>query len=190
MQRLILSLPIVLMLCLIVVGCSPPTPTASTAPPPPPAEPVVKAPPPAPPQPQPDPYEVAMQEVGTILKRYGSLYAEIRDEKTAEKAAGEIERMKARLRELAAQIGKTSYKPAHDKLTLAFQTELTEMQTATLNSPDMQRVLANQDLQIQFLAAHSSFVTDGLLPLAQAIAARRTAPPEQPQQPAETPAKL
>jgi hypothetical protein len=173
-------LALVSVLCLTAGGCSPPTPTASTAPPPPPAEPVVKAPPPAPPPPQPDPYEVAMQEVGTILKRYGSLYADIRDEKTAEKAAGEIERMKTRLRELAVQIGKTSYKPAHDKLTLAFQTELTEMQTAALNSPDMQRVLANQDLQIQFLAAHSSFVTDGLLPLAQAIAARRTTPPEQP----------
>src|SRR5690242_8630415 len=135
-------------LSIVLAGCSPPTPTPSTGPPPPPSEPVVKAPPPAPPPPQPDPYEVAMQEVGTILKRYGSLYAEIRDEKTAENAAGEIERMKKRLRELAVEISKIPYKPSHDKQTLAFQTELTQMQTATLNNPDMQRVLADPDLQL------------------------------------------
>jgi len=130
-----------------------------------------------------------MQEVSTILKRYASLYAEIRDEKTAEKAAGEIERMKKRLRELAVEISKMPYKPAHDKQTLAFQTELTQMQTATLNNPDMQRVLADPDLQLQFIAAHSSFVTEGLLPLGQAIAARRTVSPEQPPPSAENPAK-
>lgn len=162
-----------------LAGCSPPTPTASTGPPPPPPPPVVETPPPPPPAPEPDPYEVAMQEVGTILKRYSAIYAEIRDEKTAEKAAGEIERMKSRLRELAAEISKAPYKPSHDKQTLAFQTELTQMQTATLNNPDLQRVLADPDLQLQFLGAHSSFVTDGLLPLGQAIASRRTTPQEQ-----------
>jgi hypothetical protein len=130
-----------------------------------------------------------MQEVGTILKRYGSLYAEIRDEKTAENAAGEIERMKKRLRELAVEISKIPYKPSHDKQTLAFQTELTQMQTATLNNPDMQRVLADPDLQLQFIAAHSSFVTEGLLPLGQSIASRRTASPDQPPQPTDNQGK-
>jgi len=123
-----------------------------------------------------------MKEVGTILKRYSALYAEIRDETTAEKAAAEIERMKARLRELAVEISKAPYKPGHDKLTLAFQTELTQMQTATLNNPDLQRVLADPDLQLQFIGAHSSFVTEGLLPLGQAIASRRTTPPDERQQ--------
>jgi len=130
-----------------------------------------------------------MKEVSTLLTRYGTLYAGIRDEKTAEKAAGDIERMKSRLRELGSQISKLPHKPADDKLTLAFQSELSQMQTAALNSPDMQRVLADPDLQLQFLAAHSSFVTDGLLPLAQAIAARRSVLPEQPPQPTDNRAK-
>jgi hypothetical protein len=174
---------------LSIAACSPPTPTASTAPPPPPPpEPVVQKPAPPPPAPEPDPYEVAMQDVSKILKRYSALYTEIRDEKTAQKAAGEIEQMKSRLRELAVQISKIPPKPSHEKMTLAFQTELTQMQTATLNNPDMQRVLADPDLQLQFIAAHSSFVTEGLLPLGQAIASRQS-PQLEPPQPAEAKAK-
>src|SRR5205809_7952253 len=96
--------------------------------------------------------------------------------------------MRARLRELGGEISKMPYKRGHEKQTLAFQTELTQMQTTTLNNPDMQRVLADPDLQLQFIAAHQSFVTEGLLPLGQAIASRQS-PQLEPPQPAEVKAK-
>jgi len=166
-------------------GCGQPTPTAvKNAPPPPPPVPAPE-PKPAPPQPkpEPDPYEVAMREVGTIVERYGTLYASVRDEATGDKAVEDIRRLTARLRELAETIGKLPSRPGEEKYALAFQNQLTQMQTAALSNPDMQRVLGDPELQLEFIAAHQAFVTEGLLPLGQAIAARPSSLPKGSEQP-------
>jgi hypothetical protein len=115
-----------------------------------------------------------MGEVGTIVKRYGTVYARVKDEATAEKAVEEIGRMTARLRELAEECVKLPHRPGQEKHALALQTELTHLQTAQLNNPDMQRVLGDPDLGLKFIAAHQSFVTEGLLPLGQAVVARQS----------------
>jgi hypothetical protein len=173
----------------LLAGCGNPTPTTvKTAPPPPPPVLALEPKPAPPPKPEPDPYEAAMTEVGTIVERYGTLYASVRDEATADKAVDEIDRLTARLRELAETIGKLPSRPGDDKQVLAFQAHLTRLQTAALSNPDMQRVLGDPDLQLKFIAAHQAFVAEGLLPLGQAIAARQSALPkgsEQPPLPAE-----
>src|SRR5207249_4392934 len=101
----------------VAAGCGSPTPTAvNTGPPPPPPLPAPEPPPaPPPPKPEVDPYETAMTEVSTIVKRYGTVYASVKDEATADKAVEEIGRMTARLRELATQISKLPHRPGQDK---------------------------------------------------------------------------
>jgi hypothetical protein len=118
-----------------------------------------------------------MREVGTIVKRYAAVYATVKDEDTANRGVAEIRRMTARLRELADEIGKIPYRTGQETHTLAFQTELTQLQTAQLTNPEMQRVLGDLDLGIPFIAAHQGFVTEGLMPLAQAILARQPGSP-------------
>jgi hypothetical protein len=169
----------------VTVGCGDPTPTASKngAPPPPPVPAPEPEPAPPPPKPEPDPYEVAMREVGTIVERYGTLYSSVRDEATGDKAVEEIDRLTARLRELTETIGKLPSRPGEEKHALAFQTHLTRLQTAALSNADMQRVLGDLDLQLKFIPAHQAFVTEGLLPLGQAIAARQPNLPKSPEQP-------
>src|SRR6478672_4267690 len=128
-------------------GCGSPTPTTkNTGPPAPPAVPAPEPEPTLPPKPQPDPYETAMSEVSTIVKRYGAVYASVKDDATAEKAIEEIGRMTARLRALTEMIGKTPYKPGQEKYLLPLQTELINLQTAQLSNPDMQRVLGDPEL--------------------------------------------
>jgi hypothetical protein len=122
---------------------------------------------------------MAMNEVSTIIKRYGTVFGSVKDDATADKSVGEIGRMTARLRELTAEISKVPYRAGQEKYALAFQTELTQMQTAQLSNPDMQRVLGDPDLGLKFIAAHQSFVTEGLLPLGQAIVARQPSAPPQ-----------
>ena len=122
-----------------------------------------------------------MSEISTIVKRYGSVYASVKDEATADKAVEEIGRMTARLRELTIEIGKTPYRPGQDKHAIAFQTDLVQLQTAQLSNPDMQRVLGDPDLGLKFISAHQSFVTEGLLPLGQAVVARQPSIPQQPE---------
>jgi hypothetical protein len=168
-------LPHSIIAMVMLIGCGSPTPTAvNTGPPPPPPAPAPE-PEPAPPpsKPQPDPYETAMSEVSTIVRRYGTVYANAKDNTTADKAVEEIGRMTARLRELTTEIGKMPYRAGQEKHALAFQTELTQLQTAQLSNPDMQRVLGDPDLGLKFIAAHQSFVTEGLLPLGQTIVARQ-----------------
>lgn len=173
----------------ITNGCGNPTPTAvNTGPPPPPPLPAPEPKPaPPPPKPEPDPYEVAMQEVGTIVERYGTLYANVRDEATGDKAVEEIGRLTARLRELAASISKLPSRSGEEKHALAFQTQVTRLQTAALSNPDMQRVLGDPELQLKFIAAHQAFVSEGLLPLGQAIAVRQPASPIGPDEPPAPP---
>ena len=101
------------------------------------------------------------------------MYANAKDAATADKAIEEIGRMTARLRELTAEIDKIPYRAGQEIHALAFQTELTQLQTAQLSNPDMQRVLGDPELALKFIAAHQSFVTEGLLPLGQTIVARQ-----------------
>lgn len=162
-------------------GCGSPTPTTkNTGPPAPPAVPAPEPEPTLPPKPQPDPYETAMSEVSTIVKRYGAVYASVRDDATAEKAIEEIGRMTARLRALTEMLGKTPYKSGQEKYLLPLQTELINLQTAQLSNPDMQRVLGDPELGLKFIAAHQSFVTEGLLPLGQAVTGRQPSASEEP----------
>ena len=176
-------LPLWTIAVVMLAACDSPTPTAvKTGPPPPPPATVPEPKPaPPPPKPEPDPYETAMSEISTIVKRYGTIYASVKDEATADKAVEEIGRMTARLRELAAEIGKITYRSGQEKHSLAFQTDLVQLQTAQLSNPDMQRVLGDADLGLKFIAAHQSFVTEGLLPLGHAIVARQPSIPQQPQ---------
>jgi len=125
-----------------------------------------------------------MDEARGIVRRYGQIYAGVKDEATADKAVEEIGRMTARLRELAAEIGKMPAKPEQQKHALALQSDLTQLQTSQLTNPDMQRVLADPDIGLKLVAAHQNFVTEGLLPLGQIIVARQLsglAPPAEPQ---------
>ena len=121
-----------------------------------------------------------MSEVITIVRRYGTVYASVKDDATANKAVEEIGRMTARLRELTAEIGKMPYRAGQEEHTLAFQTVLTQLQTAQLSNPDMQGVLGDPDLGLKFIAAHQSFVTEGLLPLGQAVVAQQPNVSQQP----------
>jgi len=163
-------------------GCDAPARQA-TAPPGPPPPPPVAAPPPKPVEPPPksapDPYEVAVGEIAKVLQRYPAVYAGVRDAASTEKAIEEIGRLTKRLRELAAEIAKLPYRPGQEKHTLTLQAALTHLQTAQLTNPDMQRVLADPDLQIKFVTAHQSFALEGLGALAPALLARQpSAPPE------------
>ena len=177
------ALPLWTIAVVMLAGCDSPTPTAVKTGPPPPPPVTVPEPKPAPPplKPQHDPYETAMSEISTIVKRYGTVYANIKDDAAADKAVEEIGRMTARLRELTIEIGKIPYRSGQEKHALAFQTDLVQLQTAQLSNPDMQRVLGDPDLGLKFIAAHQSFVTEGLLPLGQAIVARQPNIPQQPQ---------
>src|SRR6478736_1025353 len=156
-------------------GCGSPTPVTQNAgpPPPPPAPAPEPEPAPPPPKPQPDPYETAMNEVSSIVKRYGTVYASVKDDATGDKSVEEIGRMTARLRALTELVAKIPYRPGQEKHALALQTELTNLQTAQLSNPDMQRVVGDPELALKFIAAHQSFVTEGLLPLGQTIVARQ-----------------
>jgi PBP1b-binding outer membrane lipoprotein LpoB len=179
-QRRIISLWIIVIV--ILGGCGSPTPPPPiTGPPPPPPAPVPELKPAPPPNPQPDPFETAMSESSSIVKRYGSVYASVKDDVTADKAVEEIGRMTTRLRELTAAIGKIPYRAGQEKHALALQTDLTQLQTAQLSNPDMQRVLSDPDLGLKFIVAHQSFVTEGLLPLGQTVVARQQSAPQQPE---------
>jgi hypothetical protein len=181
-------LPHAIIAMVMLIGCGSPPPTAvNTGAPPPPPVPAPEPKPALPPTPQPDPYETAMGEVSTIIRRYGTVYANTKDDATADKAVEEIGRMTARLRELTTEIGKMPYRAGQEKHALAFQTELTQLQTAQLSNPDMQRVLGDPDLGLKFIAAHQSFVTEGLLPLGQTVVARQPSVPSQPSEPSAAP---
>ena len=175
-------LPHSIIVVVMLIGCGSPTPTAvNTGPPPPPPAPTPEPEPaPPPPKPQPDPYETAMSEVSTIVRRYGTVYVDAKDDVTADKAIEEIGRMTARLRELSTEIGKLPYRAGQEKHALVFQTELTQLQTAQLSNPDIQRVLGDPDLGLKFIAAHHSFVSEGLLPLGQTVVARQPNVSQQP----------
>ena len=183
------------LLLVAVMGCDPPAPPAAANPgPPPPPPPAAPAPKPVepPPKPAPDRYEVAVGEIGKVLQRYPAVYAGVRDEASSAKAIEEIGRLTARLRELAAEISKLPYRAGQEKHTLALQADLMRMQTAQLSSPDMQRVMADSEMQITFLAAHQSFLLEGVGAIATAMLARQpSAPPDAapaaPQQPAKNP---
>jgi hypothetical protein len=178
------GLPLWFFAMALLAGCGSPTPTKPNAGPPSP--PPVPEPQPVlqPPKPQPDPYETALAEVSTIVKRYGSIYAGINDDATGNKAVEEIGRMTARLRELSAKIGKMPYRADQEKHALALQTDLTQLQTAQLTNADMQRVFGDPDLGLKLVDAHQHFVLEGLLPLGQAVVARQPSAP----QPSEPPA--
>jgi hypothetical protein len=175
-------------------GCDSAPPVAAPPGPPPLPPPAAPAPKPAepPPKPAPDPYEVAVGEIAKVLQRYPAVYAGVRDEASSGKAIEEIGRLTARLRELAAEISKLPYRAGQEKHALALQSDLMRMQTAQLTNPDMQRVLADPDMQITFLAAHQSFLLEGVGAIATAMLARQpSAPPDAapvaPQQPARKP---
>ena len=168
------------MMAAAFLGCSPPPPpvAAPTGPPPPPPV-AAPAPKPAlpPPKPAPDPYEVAVGEIAKVLQRYPAVYSGVRDATSAEKAIEEIGRLTKRLGELSAEIAKLPYRAGQEKHTLTLQAELTRLQTAQLTSPDMQRVLADPDMQITFLAAHQSFLIEGIGHLGSALLARQPSVP-------------
>lgn len=180
------GLPLWIFAMALLAGCGSPTPTKPNAGPP--APPPIPEPQPVlqPPKPQPDPYETALAEVGTIIKRYGGIYAGVKDEVTANKAVEEIGRMTARLRELSVEISKMPYRAGQEKHSLALQTELTQLQTAQLTNTDMQRVFADPDLGLKLVDAHQHFVLEGLLPLGQAVVARQPSTP-QPSEPPPAP---
>ena len=170
-----------------VLGCGAPTPTAvDKGPPPPPPAPVVEqkpAPPPPVETPKPDPLQTAMTEVSAIVKRYGTVYAGIKDEATADKAVQDIAKMTARLRELTAEISKMPPKPGEHQFSSALQNDLAQLSTAQLSNPDLQRVLSEPDLALKLIPAQQGFVTEGLLPLANSLASRQVqaaTPPNQP----------
>jgi hypothetical protein len=79
-------------------------------------------------------------------------------------------------------------KPEQQKHALALQGELTQLQTAQLTNPDMQRVLGDPDIGLKLIAAHQSFVTEGLLPLGQIVVARQVSGLVPPAEPQSTPA--
>src|SRR5439155_8339355 len=155
--------------------------------PPPPAPTPEPQPALPPPKPQPDPYESAVHEIGTTDGRYNAVYGDVRDAASGEKALAEIGRLTARLRELAGEIAKMPYRPGQEKHTLALQAELTRIPTAQLSNEAMQRVLADPDLQLQFFAAHQSFVLEGVGAILPAILARQQTSPPAPDQ-AQSPA--
>jgi hypothetical protein len=182
--RPVLALVTTLIVAIVGCGKSQPATAVNTGPPPPPVPAPEPMPAPPPPKPQPDPYEIAVREIVMILQRYNAVYAEVRDEASADKALAEIGRLTARLRELAAEIAKMPYRSGQEKHTLALQTELTRLSSAQLSNPDMQRVLADPDLQLKFVVAHQSFASEGVGAILPAILSRQpTAPPttEQPQ---------
>src|SRR4051812_33193336 len=156
-------LPIWTIVIVLLSGCGSPTATTqNTGPPPPPPAPASDPEPALPPaKPKPDPYEAAMSEANNIIKRYGTVYASVKDDATAEKSLEEIGRMTARLRALTEVIGKIPNGTGQEKHTLALQTELTNLQTTQLSNPDMQRILSDPELGLRFIAAHQSFVTEG-----------------------------
>jgi hypothetical protein len=180
-----------LMLCSIIVGalaailagCSQPAPpvAAPSGPPPPPplAAPAPKPVEP-PPKPAPDPYQVATGEISKVLARYPAVYAGARDEASSDKAVEEIGRLTARLRALAADIAKLPYRPGQEKYTLTLQADLTRLQTAQLTNQDMQRVLADPEMQIKFLAAHQGFLLEGVGAIATAMLSRQPSVPQEP----------
>ena len=90
----------------VLAGCEGPKqpPAVKTSPPPPPVVESKPAPPPA--KQEPDPFEVAVGEIAKVFQRFSAIGAEIKDEATADKAVAEMGRLNARLKELAAQIGK------------------------------------------------------------------------------------
>src|SRR5262249_22704844 len=126
------------------------------------------------------------KEIAKIIDRYNGVYAEVKDEATADKALAEIGQMTARLRELTAEIAKMPYRPGQEKHTVALHAELTRFPTANLNNQEMLRVLADPDLQVKFIAAHQNFVLEiaGLGPAVLARQQGSVAPAEQPPPPA------
>jgi hypothetical protein len=113
-----------------------------------------------------------------ILQRYPAVYASVSDAASADKAIEEIGRLTARLRELSGNIAKMPQRPGQHEPTLALQAELTRMQTAQLTNADMQRVLADPDLQVKFVSAHQSFALEGVGALAPALISRMQVPAE------------
>ena len=178
---------------LLAAGCGSPTvtPVAKGPPPPPPAP--APAPKPAPPpptveKPKPDPYETAMAEMSTIIKRYPTIYVGIKDEAAADKAVAEIGRMTARLKDLAAEIGKLPPQPGQEKHARELLNDLNQLPTALLSNPDMQRVLSDPDLGLKLNVAHLSFVQEIMPTLGQVLVSRQTSGLLQPSEPQPTPA--
>lgn len=165
-------------------GCTDPQPakTVSGGPPPPPPAPAPDPPPT--PKVEPDPYEAYLADASKILKRYPAVYADVRDEESADKAVQEIGQMSARLRELATSIAKTPYRREQDKLTLQLQAELTQL--AQSNSQEMQRVFADPDMALKFLPLHQGFLLEGVGAIGQAVLSRQPSPPQQPGKTATT----
>jgi hypothetical protein len=191
MNRTIASALQLLLLVAMIVGvsgCGAPTPTTvgKGPPPPPPPIPVVVEKPAPPPveKPKADPLQTALNEASGIVKRYSAIYASVKDEATADKAVQDIAKMIARLRELTAEISKLPPRPGDEQFALAFQNDLAQLSTAQLNNPDIQRVLVDPDLGLKFIGAQQSFVTEGLLPLGNALAIRQSPAAVAPGQPA------
>src|SRR5688572_17056128 len=90
-----------------LTGCEGPKQPAAAKTSPPPPPPVVESKPaPLPAKQEPDPFEVAVSEISKVFQRFSAIGAEIKDEATADKAVVEMGQLNARLKELAAQIGK------------------------------------------------------------------------------------
>jgi hypothetical protein len=109
-------------------------------------------------------------EIGKVLQRFAAIGPEIKDEATADKAVEEMGRLNTRLKELAAEIGKTPYKPGDDKHMLALRSELAKMTTLLSNPAN---ALADAELQLKVLPARLSVVSDGLLAVEQALLSRQ-----------------
>jgi hypothetical protein len=187
-MRNFLSLAAIALVLQMSAGCGSPTPTpVVSAPPPPPAPP---APPPMPkpiPQlepPKPDPYETAMTEVTDIFKRYSTQFAGVKDQATADQAAAEIAKMTSRLKELADQISKLPPQPGREKYAMKLHADVTQISSAQLTNPDMQRVLGDPEIGLKVIVAHQSFLSEGVLPLAQAMMTSATPQPAAPAAPA------
>ena len=102
-----------------IAGCDAPAPQATTPPGPPPPPPVAAPAPkpaPLPPKPAPDPYEIAVGEITKVLARYPAVYSGVRNAASSDKAIEEIGRLTARLRELAAEIGRNQQEELQRRL--------------------------------------------------------------------------
>ena len=124
-----------------------------------------------------------------VFQRFSAIGAEIKDEATADKAVAEMGRLNARLKELAAQIGKIPRQPSDDKHMLALRSDLAKM-TTQLSTPA--NVLADPELQLKVLPAQLGVVSEGLVAVEQALLSRQAGaapPPETSTPPGKSTAK-
>jgi hypothetical protein len=159
-----------------LAGCGSPTVTpVDKGPPPPPSVAVQQPAPPPPETPKPDPFEIAMTEVSANLKRYPTLFADVKDEATADKAVAEVSRMTSRLKELAAEISKLPVKSGQEKYTISLHNDLAQLPTALLANPNMQQLLGDPEIGVKINIAHLTFINEGVQPLAGALMSRQPA---------------